>query len=201
MENDSRLIELFRLGDSNVNEQLAREIKRKNNYQTLHTLLDETISRSTLLTSKITALENERLEGQLRILRLITQLFPTVQIKQRCYRQVSEQNGTGYVRLIFQMESVSVPLDECKLVPLTTASLKEIPYVDIPFTVEEISLPNIVLKKVFDKPIYQGEFGVQINGNSLSRSIDIHDYLKFIKIQYGINLNLDAFNNLDPIPF
>lgn len=201
MEDDSRLIELFRLGDSNVNEQLAREIKRKNNYQTLHTLLDETISRSTLLTSKITALENERLEGQLRILRLITQLFPVVQIKQGCYRQVSEHNGTGYVRLIFQMEFVCVPLDECKLVPLTTTSLKEIPYVDIPFTVEEISLPNIILKKVFDKPIYQGEFGVQINGNSLSRSIDIHDYLKFIKIQYGINLNLDAFNNLDPIPF
>lgn len=201
MEDDSRLIELFRLGDSNVSEQLAREIKRKNNYQTLHTLLDETISRSTLLTSKIIALENERLEGQLRILHLITQLFPVVQIKQGCYRQVSEHNGTGYVRLIFQMESVSVPLDECKLVPLTTTSLKEIPYVDIPFTVEEISLPNIVLKKVFDKPIYQGEFGVQINGNSLSRSIDIHDYLKFIKIQYGINLNLDAFNNLDPIPF
>lgn len=87
MEDDSRLIELFRLGDSNVSEQLAREIKRKNNYQTLHTLLDETISRSTLLTSKIIALENERLEGQLRILRLITQFKDPMSIKILCPHQ------------------------------------------------------------------------------------------------------------------
>jgi len=184
MEDRSRLLELFRLGDPETIDPLVSELKRKGNFSPIHSLIEENNSYRKKINQEINTLTTSKRLAYLRIVSLIAKLIPTIELEKK-FTHIVDISGTSYINIDCRFTDVYIPLDECELIPDSYI-------VKIKYSINLIDIPYVHLDKQFVKPLLEEKTYVPLKTRAaLYDTISISEYLRILRDRYSLPFDLD----------